>query len=478
MFGRRDKSTGSPDANPVDTASQARLAPKSPSDALKPTAAPPPPPRVRRPRGGLLSMLSGALTFLLVFAAIAVFGILWLERAVEQPGPLADEKIVLIPKNTGTAEITELLTREGVIDQPRLFELYAYLNRKKGQLRAGEYLFKAHTNVEDAISTLIQGKSILHSFTAPEGLTSEQIVQRLRENDVLVGDINDVPREGTLLPDTYKFDRGTTRQQLLNMMQSAGRQALAQVWASRAPDVAIKTPQELIILASIVEKETGKAEERPRVAGVYLNRLARRMKLQSDPTIVYGIVGGKGTLGRGILRSEIERATPYNTYVIEGLPPGPIANPGRAALEAVANPTKTKDLYFVADGTGGHTFAETYDQHQRNVLRWRQIEKAREAAGNVPVDRVDPVPGPDNRTELDQGGPASNLAATSGSRGSAFDASEGTNRDPLRNQRWDLSSAKSVPSFSNSDPMAATAAAPARRAPPRRQAPAPAVGRE
>jgi UPF0755 protein len=294
---------------------------------------------------------------------------------------------------------------------------------------------------------------------------------------VLLGDVTDIPREGTLLPDTYKFDRGTTRQQLINMMQAAGRQALAQVWAHRSPDVSIKTPQELIIVASIVEKETGKAEERPRIAGVFLNRLARRMKLQSDPTIVYGLVGGKGTLGRGIQRAEIERATPYNTYVIEGLPPGPIANPGRAALEAVANPVKTKELYFVADGTGGHVFAETYDQHLRNVARWRQVEKAREVVTpGAPVDRVDPVVTPDSRTDLDPslanpGAPASNLAdiRQGGAGGRAFDAVEGTTRDPLRNKTWDLNSAKAVPAFANSDPAAATAA-PAERTTRRRAA--------
>ena len=463
---------------PVEPATQARLSPKSPSDALRPVAAPPPPPRMRPPRGGLLGMMSGALTFGLVIAGTLMFGILWLEQSVDRPGPLADEKIVLIPKNTGTSEITDLLYREGVVDQPRLFELYAYLNRKQGPLRAGEYLFKANTNISEAINTLISGKPILHSFTAPEGLTSEQIIQRMRDNDVLLGDVSEPPREGTLLPDTYKFDRGTTRQQLVTIMQAAGRQALNQVWQRRSPDVAIKTPGELIILASIVEKETGKAEERPHVASVFLNRLARRMKLQSDPTIVYGIVGGKGTLGRGILRTEIERATPYNTYVIEGLPPGPIANPGRAALEAVANPMKTRDLYFVADGTGGHVFAETYDQHLRNVARWRQLEKTRDAiAPEAPsVDRVDPVASPDSRTELapaqpSASSPPSNLAATvnqTGSNPRAFDAVEGTARDPLKNRSWDLGSAKSVPSFGSADAAAQTPAQ-TRRATNRRE---------
>jgi UPF0755 protein len=211
-----------------------------------------------------------------------------------------------------------------------------------------------------------------------------------------------------------------------------------------------------VILASIVEKETGRADERTRVAGVFINRLMKRMKLQSDPTIVYGLVGGKGTLGRGIMRSEIEAATPYNTYVIEGLPPGPIANPGRAALEAVANPSRTKDLYFVADGSGGHAFAETYEQHQRNVARWRQIERTRATAGTDNVDRIEPEAdgpasagaagsvAPDLRPTTDA---AARPAGRQQGRVRGFDASEGTERDPLRNKTFDLSNPKNVPAL-------------------------------
>jgi UPF0755 protein len=238
------------------------------------------------------------------------------------------------------------------------------------------------------VDTLVEGKAILHSITIPEGLTTLQIVERLRENDILVGDIQDVPKEGSLLPDTYKFQRGMSRAQLVERMQQEQSRVLKEVWARKSPDLPIKSPQDLVILASIVEKETGKADERTRVAGVFVNRLNRNMKLQSDPTIVYGLVGGKGSLGRGILRSEIDQPTPYNTYVVTGLPPGPIANPGRAALEAVASPSRTKEIYFVADGTGGHVFAETYQQHQRNVGRWRQIEAERN--NTAPTDAVAP----------------------------------------------------------------------------------------
>jgi UPF0755 protein len=346
-----------------------------------------PPPRIRRPRGGFLSVLSGFLTFAAVLSLAVVAGVVWVEQQVKAPGPLAEDKVVIVPRNSATSDIAEVLRREGVIARPFLFEMYAYLNRQRGQLKAGEFAFNAHSSIDDAIDTLIQGKAILHSFTAPEGLTSEQVVARLKENDILTGEVTEIPREGSLMPDTYRFERGMTRQQILNLMQDKQKQALTQVWSKRSPDLPIRTPQELVILASIVEKETGRPDERPRVAGVFINRLTKRMKLQSDPTIVYGLVGGKGSLGRGILRSEIEKPTPYNTYAVEGLPPGPIANPGRASLEAAANPAKTKEVYFVADGTGGHAFAETLEQHQRNVVRWREVERSR--ANDAPaVDRA------------------------------------------------------------------------------------------
>src|ERR1700753_2238746 len=206
-------------------------------------------------------------------------------------------------------------------------------------------------------------------------MTSEQIIERFSDNDIFSGSITEIPREGTLLPETYKFPRGTTRDQVISPMQQAQKRAVDEVWEHRSPDIPVKTPEQLVTQASIIEKETGKADERSRVAAVYVNRLRQKMKLQSDPTIIYGLVGGKGTLGRPIKRSEITQPSPYNTYVIDGLPPGPIANPGRDSLEAAANPARTRDLFFVADGTGGHSFTETYDQHQKNVAKLRAMEK-------------------------------------------------------------------------------------------------------
>jgi UPF0755 protein len=210
------------------------------------------------------------------------------------------------------------------------------------------------------------------------------MVARLLQDDILAGDIKEIPREGSLLPDTYNFARGVTREQMIQRMQQAQQRLLREVWDHRSPDLPLKTPEQLVVLASLVEKETGKPDERSRVAAVFVNRLKQKMRLQSDPTIIYGLVGGKGTLGRPIMKSEIEQPTPYNTYVIDGLPPGPIANPGRASLEATANPARTRELYFVADGTGGHVFAETYEQHQRNVMRLRSIES--DQKDQVPVE--------------------------------------------------------------------------------------------
>lgn len=436
FFGKKKIVPPSSSTDPLAGSGPLRVDAKSPNEAIKPVATPPPP-DIRPRRSSFFARLSTLLTFIIVIGGVLFFGMMMAQREVQAPGPLQNAKVVVIPKNTGTAEIADILYREGVIARPFLFQSSVWLGKQRGPLKAGEFQFKAGTSIADAIDTLIQGKAILHTLTIPEGLTSDQIVARLMENDILSGEINETPREGSLLPDTYKFEREDTRQQIVNRMQAVQKQILAQIWSRRSADVPMKSPQELVILASIVEKETGRADERSRVASVFINRLNKRMKLQSDPTIVYGLVGGKGTLGRGIRRSEIDRATPYNTYVIEGLPPGPIANPGRAALEAVANPSRTKDLYFVADGTGGHVFSETYEQHSRNVQRWRQVEKAKPAAeAKDVVDHIDPNGDDDSSGRPVQGGPA---------RGGGFDASEGTPKDPLANRSYDLNSIQTIP---------------------------------
>lgn len=353
------------------------ISPRSPRAALEPEQVPPPPRRSDVARSPLV-VFGNAVITLVILVMLAVGGVyIYGRQALESPGPLQDDKVVNIPTRAGKGDIAELLQREGVIDANRWVFLGAAYSLKAAQdLKPGEYLFQKNASLRDVIGTIVEGKVVQHSVTIPEGLTSEQIVARLSENDIFTGSIREMPREGTLLPETYKFPRGTPREQVIQRMQAAQKRVLGEIWERRNNDVPVKTPEQLVTLASVVEKETGRADERSRVAAVFVNRLRQKMKLQSDPTIIYGLVGGKGTLGRPIKRSEIAQPSPYNTYVVEGLPPGPIANPGRASLEATANPARTRDLFFVADGTGGHAFTETYDAHQKNVSKLRAIEKA------------------------------------------------------------------------------------------------------
>jgi len=274
---------------------------------------------------------------------------------------------------------------------PWIFIGSVFALKASSDLKPGEYSFQKNASLRDVIATIVDGKVVQHAITIPEGLTSEQIVSRLTDNDIFTGSVREIPREGTLLPETYKFPRGTTRDQVIQRLQQAQKRVLAEIWERRNTDTPLKSPDQLVTLASIVEKETGRADERSRVAAVFVNRLRQRMKLQSDPTIIYGLVGGKGTLGRPIKRSEITQPSPYNTYVIDGLPPGPIANPGRASLEATANPARTRDLFFVADGTGGHAFTETYDQHAKNVAKLRASEKQIQNDTVEPADETAPA---------------------------------------------------------------------------------------
>jgi UPF0755 protein len=350
------------------------LTPRSPRAALQPENVPIPMRRSKRARNPFVVAGNAFLTVVFLLTVIAGVGFVIGKQRFEMPGPLAQDKIVNVPRG-GIRDTAELLMREGVIDQPNLFMAGALLMKARDDLKYGEYQFPKNASLRDVVETIIEGKVVQHSLTLAEGLTSDQIVQRLLENAVLSGNIREIPREGTLLPETYKFTRGATREQMIQRMQAAQRRAVEEIWERRMPDLPLRTPEQLVVLASIIEKETGKPDERTRVSAVFINRLKQRMKLQSDPTIIYGLVGGKGTLGRPIMRSEIEQPTPYNTYVIDGLPPGPIANPGRASLEAAAHPARTRELFFVADGTGGHAFADNYEQHQKNVARLRLLEQ-------------------------------------------------------------------------------------------------------
>ncbi len=350
------------------------ITPRSPRTALDPDTVEAPQRRSKGARHPLV-IIGNAVISIFVLLAIVVGFVLYVgKQRFEAPGPLPQDRIVNLARGSGIHDIADALVREGVIDQPWVFIGGVLVLKAREDLKAGEYQFKAHASLRDVVETIVEGKVVTHQFSIPEGLTSEQIVSRLMDDDVLTGNIKEIPREGSLLPDTYNFTRGVTREQMILRMQQAQQRLVKEVWDRRSPDLPIKTPEQLVILASLVEKETGKPNERTRVAAVFVNRLKQKMRLQSDPTIIYGLVGGKGTLGRPIMKSEIEQPTPYNTYLIDGLPPGPIANPGRASLEAAANPARTRELYFVADGTGGHVFAETYDQHLKNVARLRSAE--------------------------------------------------------------------------------------------------------
>jgi UPF0755 protein len=365
------------------------ISPRSPRAALEPEQVPPPPRRSERARNPFVVVGNAIITIVLALMIGAGAAYYYGKQTIEAPGPLQEDKIVNVPARAGMADIADTLQREGVIDSNRWAFIGAVVALKaRSELKPGEYLFQKNASLRDVIGTMVDGKVVQHSVTLPEGLTSEQIVARLTDNDIFTGSVREIPREGTLLPETYKFPRGTTRDQVVQRMQQAQKRVLAEVWEHRSPDVPLKTPQDLVTLASIVEKETSKPDERSRVAAVFVNRLRQKIKLQSDPTIIYGLVGGKGTLGRPIKRSEIGQPSPYNTYVIDGLPPGPISNPGRASLEAAANPARTRDLYFVADGTGGHAFTETYDQHQKNVAKLRAMEK------QIQNDTVEPADDP------------------------------------------------------------------------------------
>jgi UPF0755 protein len=370
------------------------ISPRSPRAALEPEQVPPPPRRSERVRNPFVVFGNAIFTIILVLMVGIGGAYIYGKQKIEAPGPLQEDKIVNIPSRAGMTDIADILQREGVIDNNRwAFIGSVFALKARSELKPGEYLFQKNASLRDVIGTIVEGKVVQHAVTIPEGLTSEQIVARLSENDIFSGTVRELPREGTLLPETYKFPRGTPREQVVSRMQQAQKRIVAEIWERRTPDLPIKTTEQLVTLASIVEKETGKPDERSRVAAVFVNRLRQKIKLQSDPTIIYGLVGGKGTLGRPIKRSEIQQPSPYNTYVIDGLPPGPIANPGRASLEAVANPARTRDLFFVADGTGGHAFSDSYDQHQKNVAKLRTMERQIQNDTVEPGDEPAPAAG-------------------------------------------------------------------------------------
>jgi UPF0755 protein len=364
-----------------ETGSNGPIIPKSANEALRPERVPHPPKRSRKARSQVVIFLNFVMT-VVVFVALAAAGaVYYAMHEYEKPGPLEANKNFIVRSGAGISEIASNLERNEIITDSRVFRFVSEAYLSNDTLKAGEYEIKAHASMQEIMELLKSGKSILYSVSLPEGLTVKQMFHRLADDPVLVGDLPaELPPEGSLKPDTYKFTRGTDRNEIIKQMTAAQEALVQQIWEKRDPDLPVSTIEEFVTLASIVEKETGRADERPRVASVFINRLEKGMRLQSDPTIIYGIFGGEGKpADRAILRSDLDKQTPYNTYLIKGLPPTPIANPGRAALEAVANPSRTPELYFVADGTGGHVFAETLDEHNANVRRWRKIEAERAA---------------------------------------------------------------------------------------------------
>lgn len=330
------------------------------------------------------------VSLIILAAAIAAGGIaIWGYNSFAKPGPLRAAATVVIERGAGLRTIAAKLAEAGVIENPLLFVAVARIWGQHDDLKAGEYRFPIGVSPRHTLDTIRAGRIVIRKITIPEGLTSAQVGQILAKADGLTGALAATAREGSLLPETYDYAWADTRAALIRRMAAAQKSALDALWRKRQPDLPLATPQDAIILASIVEKETGLDSERARIAAVFLNRLRRGMRLQSDPTVAFALTGGAGPLRRALSRADLAIDHPYNTYRIKGLPPGPIANPGAAAIAAVLNPANSKELYFVADGQGGHAFAKTLKAHNRNVARWRRLQRAARKAR--PEQKIKPA---------------------------------------------------------------------------------------
>ena len=339
---------------------------------------------MKRFSGRLKHLLLGSLGIIAVFAT--AFGIM-ISQLADAPGPLALKHNVIIPEGTGIIEIGEMLEAEEVVASRYLFPFFYVLLEYQRPLKAGEYAFAEGASYRQVMKTLGSGITVVRKLTIPEGLTAMQIYAILEDNSALRGDLPPLAKEGTLMPETYYYSYGDRRAWIIERMAKSQTEFLAEVWPGRDTDLPFTTQQEMLALASIVEKETGVGLERGRVASVYINRLRKGMKLQADPTVIYGITEGKRDMGRPLTRADLLVDTPYNTYTREGLPPGPITNPGKDAIRAVLKPQQTRDLFFVADGKGGHLFSTNYESHTKNVGRYRAFQK-----GGEPVEKVESKP--------------------------------------------------------------------------------------
>lgn len=326
-------------------------------------------------RRRLTKRAAGAGGVVLGLLLLLVLAGVWSYAGPGPKAPSGEVTAVVLERGAGVARIAGTLEDAGVITSAGLFGLAARLTGAAGQLKAGEYEIRSGASMASVLADIRAGRVVRRLLTIPEGWTSGMVLDAVNAEPVLTGTAAEPP-EGSVLPDTYEIQRGQSREAVIRRMQAAHDEVMAELWPKRQPGLPIATQEEAVILASIVEKETAVPSERPRVAAIFVNRLRLGMLLQTDPTIIYGITKGR-PLGRGIRASELAADSPWNSYKVPGLPPGPIANPGRASLEAVLNPPTTDELYFVADGTGGHAFAKTYEEHQRNVARWRQIERER-----------------------------------------------------------------------------------------------------
>lgn len=331
--------------------------------------------------GPTLRFVNALLTFSFLALAIGAGAIFWVSAELDKAGPLQETRTVVIRRGEGSRDIAQRLEREGIISSQHVFvgyylsrQLASWVGGKPLQFKAGDYELKPAISMREIAEVIGEGKVVLFRLTIPEGMTSHQIVERLRADQNLVGDV-EVPAEGTLQPDTYRVPRGTTRQAVVEMLQAAREKFLNAAWSQRQPDLPLESIQEAVVLASIVERETGRNDKYEDIAAVFVNRLRRGMPLQSDPTILYGIHGGEVSWGRPIYRTEIQQKSSHNTYQMRGLPPTPICNPGAAAIQAVLNPSRTNHLYFVASGNGSSVFSQTLEEHNVAVANWRKIEK-------------------------------------------------------------------------------------------------------
>jgi UPF0755 protein len=340
----------------------------------------------------VLSYFRWVLFFVALFATLMGGALFLGHTLLNAPGPLDKTKNVVIPRGAGPVTMAKVLQEEGVIAHARLFRIALMIDPAPKPIKAGEYEIPAHTTMRALVDLLQSGKVVQRRLTVPEGVTTAEVIELVRKTEALTGEITLDLKEGDLLPETYFYSRDDTRDGLLLRMKEAMEKTLDEAWRKRAPGLPLANRREALVLASIIEKETGVQAERAKVAAVFINRLRRRMKLESDPTTIYGLTAGKAPLNRELTRADLQSNSPYNTYFVNGLPPGPICNPGRASIVAATNPARDRSLYFVADGQGGHAFAMTLLEHNRNVARWREIQRERLEQSQTPATPGQPPP--------------------------------------------------------------------------------------